>query len=219
MPWGGAPVQKPWLKQNQQQPRLVMPPQRFGGGAKGGGGGWRPTYGGGWRPGYGGAGGYRGGGYLRPRNPPQTVPAGYEVDPNARYNGTVNFYHKWKGYGFIDVATPGVVPNNRVFVHWRQLQSDDRFPFLQKDVVVEFSLMTWRDWSLGSALTVRAKNVTQAVGDTGKGRSGKGRRLPGSQGQACRPPAACFRSLVGAAFESHPFLDTAREPQLRRVLY
>merc|ERR1719189_1195745 len=32
------------------------------------------------------------------------VPPDYEVDPDARYAGTVDFYSKLKGYGFIEVG-------------------------------------------------------------------------------------------------------------------
>jgi len=137
---------------------------QYGGGGKGGGA-WRPTW---TKGGYGkggGYGGYGGGcGGWRPRNPPQTVPAGFQADPNARYTGTVSFYQKWKGFGFIELDQKGVVPNDRVFVHWKQLQSDDRFPILQKEMQVEFGLMTFKDWSTGSAMTVRAKNVTNPGG-------------------------------------------------------
>jgi len=114
VPWGGAPVQKPWLKQGQTQPR----------------------------------------------RPPQGVPQGFQVDANARYTGTVSFYQKWKGYGFVELAQKGVVPQDKLFIHWKQLASDDRFPFLTKGMEVEFGVMTWRDWQNKNLLTLRAKNVT-----------------------------------------------------------
>jgi cold shock CspA family protein len=93
------------------------------------------------------------------------VPSGFQVDQNARYTGTVQFYAKWKGYGFIEVTQQGVVPNNKLFVHWRQLQSDDRFPTLVKGLEVEFGVMiapTNNFRSTGN--TLRAKNVTMVGG-------------------------------------------------------
>lgn len=138
VPWGGVPVQKPWLKQNQ--PHQAHFPQFNN---------WNPMQSN-WRP--------------QPRKPPQTVPQGFQVDANARYTGTVSFYHKWKGYGFVEVTQKGVVPQDKLFIHWKQLSSDDRFPFLTKGVEVEFGVMTWRDWRSGTALTLRAKNVTMVGG-------------------------------------------------------
>jgi len=92
-------------------------------------------------------------------------PASFQVDPNMRYTGVVSFYAKWKGYGFVTVSQKGVVPNDRLFVHWRQVQSDDRFPFLVKDLDVEFGIMKWKDWN-GNITTLRAKNLTLLGGMT-----------------------------------------------------
>lgn len=134
VPWGGAPVQKPWLK-NAQKPALPW-------------GQSQP-----WS-----------GGPQQPKKPPQTVPANFQVDSNARYTGTVSFFAKWKGYGFINVNQKGVVPQDQLFVHWRQVSSDDRFPFLMKDLEVEFGVMKWSDSFNKSAQTIRARNVTLVGG-------------------------------------------------------
>lgn len=147
VPWGGAPVQKPWLKQNQ-----------YGAGSPWSSPAQKP-----WSPGWAGAQPqqpWAGG----PKKPPQPLPQNFQFDANARYTGTVCFYAKWKGYGFITVKQQGVVPNETLFVHWRQVQSDDRFPFLVKDLEVEFGLMTWRDNVSKTAVTLRAKNVTMMGG-------------------------------------------------------
>lgn len=98
------------------------------------------------------------------RKPPPTVPATFQVDSNARYAGTVDFYQKWKGYGFLKITQPGVVPNDRIFVHWKQVMSDDRFPFLSKDIEVELSIMKQRDNWNPNIFTLRANNVTQVGG-------------------------------------------------------
>lgn len=93
------------------------------------------------------------------------MPKNFEVDPNARYTGTVSFYHKWKGYGFVELAQTGVVPQDRLFVHWRNIQSDDRYPFLVKGLEVEFGLMKFHDkFKWNQAATVRANFVTLVGG-------------------------------------------------------
>lgn len=98
-----------------------------------------------------------------PRKPPPALPMGFKVDEHARYTGIVTMYAKWKGFGFIEVSQSGVVPNNRLFVHWKQLQSDDRFPFLEQGMEVEFGLSVQREFSSGR-MTIRAKDVTSVGG-------------------------------------------------------
>ena len=46
----------------------------------------------------------------------------------ARFTGKVEFYNKWKGYGFISEVRPDVLTlsENRIFVHWSSLQSTER---------------------------------------------------------------------------------------------
>ena len=77
-----------------------------------------------------------------------------QVDSNERHEGTCVYYHKYRGYGrhvctrpireipvdrvsaplprFLEPSHVGTIPTNKVFVHWKQLTSDDRFPFLVK---------------------------------------------------------------------------------------
>lgn len=101
------------------------------------------------------------GGGEWPRVP--TVPADFPVDEEKRYQGTVSFFSKLKGYGFIEVAEKGVVPEDRLFVQWRSIISEDRFPFLLKDMTVEFSVMKWPG-SIPNQASLRAKDVTMAGG-------------------------------------------------------
>jgi len=103
--------------------------------------------------------GFQSGGQGWPK-PAPTVPSGFEVDADARYAGTVEFYSKLKGYGFIEVTEKGVVPDDRLFVQWRNIQSEDRFPFLVKGLEVEFGVMKWRDPSQRNQVSLRAKTVT-----------------------------------------------------------
>lgn len=96
------------------------------------------------------------------RPKPPSVPTDFELDKEKRYKGTVTTYFKWKGYGFITPEEKGVVPGDKIYVHWSNIQTDDRYPFLNTDMEVEFGLMKWKDYR-SNGETLRAKTVT-AVG-------------------------------------------------------
>jgi len=101
---------------------------------------------------------------MRQRRPPPGVPSNFVIDPDMRYTGTISFYHKWKGYGFVELTQKGVVPQDKLFVHWRNIQSDDRFPFLVKGLEVEFGLQKSQDRFNWNVTTVRASFVTLVGG-------------------------------------------------------
>jgi len=113
-----------------------------------------------WRKG-GGKGG-RGGRAGGPRRgqAPKAIPGDFTVDKEARHAGTVTAYNKWSGYGFIKPNQQGLVPEDKLYVHWSNIQSEDRFPFLQKDMEVEFGLMTYKATEYDGRITLRAKTVT-----------------------------------------------------------
>lgn len=143
-------MQKPWLKQHQ--PGAFTPYQSgkgwgmqmpWGKGGKGCGKSWGPP--------------------AQQRQPPSFVPDSFQVDQNVRHRGTVEMYAKWRGFGFVTMTQQGIVPTNKVFVHWRQILSDDRFPFLVKGMEVEFNLTTFKDFRIGGT-TVRVNNLTQVGG-------------------------------------------------------
>merc|ERR1719424_2680331 len=89
--------------------------------------------------------------------PVPTIPEYYVIDKDGRYPGTVISYQKWHGYGFIQPDQAGLVPEDKLWVHWSNIQTEDRFPFLTKDLKVEFGLMkfvTGRDkWETTSLRT------------------------------------------------------------------
>merc|ERR1712228_360246 len=91
------------------------------------------------------------------------LPANFKVNEKTRYKGTCEEYKKLNGYGFIILSQQGVVPDNKVFVHWEQLQSEDRFPHLQKGMEVECSLAVKVDQKSGKK-GVEARNVTMPGG-------------------------------------------------------
>jgi len=102
--------------------------------------------------------------WQRPgKEQPNSVPATFEIDKDVRYTGTVSGFWKFKGYGFIDLDQKGVVPGDKVFVFWKSVQSDDRFPCLVKGQDVEFSLRKWKD---NGQTTLRATQVSMVGGAT-----------------------------------------------------
>jgi len=104
------------------------------------------------------------GGWGR-KDPAPTIPEDYEIDKDARYPGTVTQYHKWQGYGFIKPDQDGLVPSDKVWIHWSNIQTDDRFPFLVQDQKVEFGLMKWTSGpSNARTSSLRAKTVTDVGG-------------------------------------------------------
>lgn len=93
----------------------------------------------------------------------RTVDESFEVDPAKRFAGTVAFYSKLKGYGFVEMTQKGAIPNDTIFVHWRNINSDDRFPFLYKGLEVEFGMLKWKE---KGKYTLRCKDITLPGGAT-----------------------------------------------------
>lgn len=92
---------------------------------------------------------------------PARLPDNFTVDKDARYTGSVIEFNKWRGFGHIAVDQKGVVPGDKVFVHWKNIQSDDRFPRLQQGLQVEFGLMITNDWKGWNRVRcLKAKTLT-----------------------------------------------------------
>lgn len=88
----------------------------------------------------------------------------YDVDEDTRYTGTVANFVKAKGFGFIKPDKAGICPNDEVMVYWKEIQSDDRWPFLNKDMKVEFGLKKWTKQN-GSGCFIKAKEVSLPGGE------------------------------------------------------
>jgi len=110
--------------------------------------------GGGW-----GKGGAKGSGKGSGKGPKNTVKKDFEVDSERRYTGTVAKYSKFSGYGFIEMNDKDVVPKNMVYVYWKALDTEDRYPMLTPELEVEFSLTKRKDRDSGK-YSVRASRVT-----------------------------------------------------------
>jgi len=94
-------------------------------------------------------------------NGPIAIPEDFTIDKDARYAGTVIEFNKWRGFGHIALDQKGVVPGDKVFVHWNNIQTEDRFPRLQQGLQVEFGLVIsqgWRGWN--KVRSLKAKTVT-----------------------------------------------------------
>lgn len=92
-----------------------------------------------------------------------------ESDDRPRYTGTVEFFSKVQGFGFIKLNKEGIVPEERVYCHWSNIKSATRFTHLEKGIQVEFSIDERAD--LAAAATgdtktkYRALNVTHVGGE------------------------------------------------------
>eukprot|EP00747_Dinoflagellata_sp_TGD_P166742 gnl/TRDRNA2_/TRDRNA2_190009_c0_seq1.p1 gnl/TRDRNA2_/TRDRNA2_190009_c0~~gnl/TRDRNA2_/TRDRNA2_190009_c0_seq1.p1 ORF type:complete len:359 (-),score=80.30 gnl/TRDRNA2_/TRDRNA2_190009_c0_seq1:46-1086(-) len=93
------------------------------------------------------------------------IPEDFAVDQESRFTGTVQEFKKWQGFGFLILTTKGVIPNDKLFVHWSNIHTEDRFPSLVKDQEVEFNIMKYKESKkYGGHYTLRAKMVTQVGG-------------------------------------------------------
>jgi len=119
---------------------------------KGWGKGWGKGFNGGGKGKEGGGGGAR---------RPQALPEGFEVNPAVTYTGTVSGFYKFQGYGFITPDEKGVIPNDKVFVFWKNINTSDRFPSLQKDMQVQFTVAVVEKQGVQ---TLQAENVAAPGG-------------------------------------------------------
>eukprot|EP00434_Breviolum_minutum_P035586 symbB.v1.2.031502.t1/scaffold3665.1/size69420/3 len=89
------------------------------------------------------------------------LPENFTIDKDAKYTGTVLDYNKWRGFGHISIDQKGVVPEDKLFVHWKNIQTDDRFPRLKEGLQVEFGLMmAVKRQGYNKSTSVKAKTVT-----------------------------------------------------------
>lgn len=95
---------------------------------------------------------------------PSFVSDDFQLDENERFKGSVVNYQKFKGFGFILLDRKGFVPGDKVFVHWKDIQTSDRFPQLVQGMEVEFGMVKVQDKRTGSGCTLRAKNVSLVAG-------------------------------------------------------
>lgn len=128
---------------NPWQMQMLMMKMKGKGKGKGWGGGWKG--GGGWK------------------SPPKTISkkVGEAIDTKGTYKGTVEKYNKFKGYGWIKMAQSDVVPGDQVFVYYKSIESEDRFPQLAQGMEVEFGLHKYKT---SNGTSVRAKHVAQPGG-------------------------------------------------------
>mmetsp|Transcript_769 Transcript_769/g.1779 ORF Transcript_769/g.1779 Transcript_769/m.1779 type:complete len:319 (+) Transcript_769:165-1121(+) len=88
-----------------------------------------------------------------------TVEADFQVDENARNAGKVDYFDKRRGFGFIVPDVAGLVPGDKLMVHWREISTSDKWPFLNSGIEVEFSVKKILVRQ-GKKALLRAGNVT-----------------------------------------------------------
>lgn len=119
--------------------------------SKGSSNGWGKSWGSGWgkkRP------------WSRGGKSGKPLPKDTTIDKTKRYQGTVESYRKWSGFGWVNLNEKGVVPDDKVFLYWKSIKTDDRFPTLNKDMTVEFGLHPYKSKKSPDSTFVRAKAVT-----------------------------------------------------------
>jgi cold shock CspA family protein len=92
------------------------------------------------------------------RSKPKIVPKDFTFDAEARYTGKVVEYLRTKGFGFVEPDEKDIVPDDKIFVYWKDIKSEDRCPFLKKDQEVEFGIAKKREF--GGKSSIRAKEVS-----------------------------------------------------------
>mmetsp|Transcript_53851 Transcript_53851/g.143294 ORF Transcript_53851/g.143294 Transcript_53851/m.143294 type:complete len:294 (+) Transcript_53851:405-1286(+) len=96
------------------------------------------------------------------------------------------FFDKRRGFGFIKPDVEGVVPDDKVMVHWGEITSSDKWPSLTKGQAVEFNLKKIEVKS-GAAAMIRAVEVT----------------LPGGEVVALDDEQELAREIVGSREDRH----------------
>lgn len=114
---------------------------------------------GGWGYGYAWPHYRKGGG--KGKSKPTPLPDDFSLDPGRVLSGTVLQYYNYNGYGFLSPEEKGLVPDDKVFVHWKNLRSSDRYPGLTKDMQVEFTVSKVEK---NGVMTLAAENVTAPGG-------------------------------------------------------
>ncbi|CAK0845650.1 unnamed protein product [Prorocentrum cordatum] len=104
---------------------------------------------------------YKKGGGKGGKSKPTPLPEDFALDPGRVLSGTVLTYYSFNGYGFLTPDEKGLVPDDKVFVHWKNLRSTDRYPGLVKDMQVEFTVSKVEK---NGVMTLAAENVTAPGG-------------------------------------------------------
>jgi cold shock CspA family protein len=86
----------------------------------------------------------------------------FDVDEDMRYSGTCVHYNTAAGYGFVKPDSDSGIPIESVMVYWKNIESDDRWPFLHKGLKVQFSLQKTKK---GKEEQLKCVKVTDENGD------------------------------------------------------
>lgn len=105
-----------------------------------------------------------------------------EVDESQRFQGTVKDYNRRRGFGYILPDDTEDKRENRIFVHWKQIESDDSWPALDNDQKVEFykgTKLKGRQKDKPIACKVTAPGGAKIAANTGRTYLDKSQRFSG----------------------------------------
>jgi len=88
----------------------------------------------------------------------------YNIDESQRFQGKVDYFDKRRGFGFLVPDAENLVPENKVMVHWKEITSSDRWPFLTAGLEIEFQIKKV-PVKQGKRCILRAVAVTRPGGE------------------------------------------------------
>merc|ERR1712194_259752 len=84
---------------------------------------------------------------------------GFKLNTKKVYKGEVKEYWRLNGYGFITLDEKGFVPEDKVFIFWSGINSTDRFPTLNKEMKVQFTMELEKDKKGNNTLKAKAVSL------------------------------------------------------------
>jgi len=106
---------------------------------------------------------------MAPTTPTKTqsqsklAPVDFKVDEKKTHKGECVYFNKRGGYGFIKPDASNVAPDDKVMVFWKELKTDDRWPYMHKGMKCEFKLSKFVPKSNNGAI-IKARDVTAPGG-------------------------------------------------------
>merc|ERR1712087_398905 len=91
------------------------------------------------------------------------VPDDFAIDESQVFTGACTNYYKLNGYGFITLDEKSVVPSDKVFVFWTAINSSDRFPALQQEQKLQFTIK--KEKNKHGATQLKANGVSLLGGE------------------------------------------------------
>merc|ERR1711957_929772 len=94
--------------------------------------------------------------------PKQVIPEDFKLNEKKIYKGEVKEYWRLNGYGWITLDEKNFIPDDKVFIFWSGINSSDRFPSLNKEQKVQFTMKKEKDKK--GNMTIKAHAVSEIGG-------------------------------------------------------